>query len=738
MARSVTATSHTINAPFFLILLCVLPNTVVYSFNVDSEIYALTGEGDRVNIKDGYLQIPENIDVTINVTGRNLREGQIVAVTRDVGKRGDECKYDISPVTYKLQNIFRLADDIYVSQITLNLAASKEYAYHYLCLESTISSEDISSGNVTSTYVYQGDFIRIAIKSRLLPLWLQIVFIAVLLVLSGLFSGLNLGLMSLDPTELTIVQNSGSESERKLAKSIAPVRKRGNFLLCTLLLGNVLVNSTTTILLDDVGGGIVAVIASTVCIVIFGEIVPQAICSRHGLAVGAKTIWITKIFMIVTFPIAFPLSKLLDVILGDELGQVYNRKKLAELIKLGADKQDIKHEELNIIQGALQLTQKSAVDVMTAIDDVYMVEYSAILDFETMTDILHTGYTRVPVFEENRLNIVALLNVKDLAFVDPDDKTPLKTVCKFYNHQITFVFEDTRLDQLLDEFKKGRSHMAFVQRIVDDENADPYYDVLGIVTLEDIIEEIIQCEILDETDIITDNQTKRRRHNLRKKDFSVFNQPIDGSNRVCLSGHLMLATFQYLQTTVEAFKEEHISSNILKRLLKQDIFVQQKFDEKSIDSLLYIAKKPADYFIIILQGKCSVEIGKDNYRFEAGPFYCFGAQALSAGANKDAFSSNSASNLQDLVYSKGHMYIPDFTVKALTDLEFVKVRRHQYIAAQRATLMERQPKTPRDTADPGPTEEDPFIAEWKKANQLTQHHAESGSICEEVRLIQTP
>ena len=455
MARSVTATSHTINAPFFLILLCVLPNTVVYSFNVDSEIYALTGEGDRVNIKNGYLQIPENIDVTINVTGRNLREGQIVAVTRDVGKRGDECKYDISPVTYKLQNIFRLADDIYVSQITLNLAASKEYAYHYLCLESTISSEDISSGNVTSTYVYQGDFIRIAIKSRLLPLWLQIVFIAVLLVLSGLFSGLNLGLMSLDPTELTIVQNSGSESERKLAKSIAPVRKRGNFLLCTLLLGNVLVNSTTTILLDDVGGGIVAVIASTVCIVIFGEIVPQAICSRHGLAVGAKTIWITKIFMIVTFPIAFPLSKLLDVILGDELGQVYNRKKLAELIKLGADKQDIKHEELNIIQGALQLTQKSAVDVMTAIDDVYMVEYSAILDFETMTDILHTGYTRVPVFEENRLNIVALLNVKDLAFVDPDDKTPLKTVCKFYNHQITFVFEDTRLDQLLDEFKKG-------------------------------------------------------------------------------------------------------------------------------------------------------------------------------------------------------------------------------------------------------------------------------------------
>lgn len=82
---------------------------------------------------------------------------------------------------------------------------------------------------------------------------------------------------------------------------------------------------------------------------------------------------------------------------------------------------------------------------------------------------------------------------------------------------------------------------------------------------------------------------------------------------------------------VEPFREEYISGNILKRLLKQDIFVQLKYDEKNIDSLLYIAKKPADYFIFILQGKCSVEIGRDNYKFEAGAFYSFGAEALLMG-----------------------------------------------------------------------------------------------------------
>ena len=186
-----------------------------------------------------------------------------------------------------------------------------------------------------STFV-QGteDWISLQLEKRLLPLYFQVLAIIFLLLLSGLFSGLNLGLMSLNKTDLKIIINTGTTDEKKFAAKIAPVRNHGNFLLCCLLFSNVLVNTTLTILMDDITSGAIAIVLSTLAIVIFGEIVPQAICSRHGLRAGAKTIYITKFFMLITFPLAYPLSKVLDKLLGEEIGSVYTRERLKELLKV--------------------------------------------------------------------------------------------------------------------------------------------------------------------------------------------------------------------------------------------------------------------------------------------------------------------------------------------------------------------------------------------------------------------
>ncbi|XP_033005649.1 metal transporter CNNM2 isoform X2 [Lacerta agilis] len=574
-----------------------------------------------------------------------------------------------------------------------------------------------------TTWIYHdGEDTRMIVgeeKKFLLPFWLQVIFISLLLCLSGMFSGLNLGLMALDPMELRIVQNCGTEKEKNYAKRIEPVRRQGNYLLCSLLLGNVLVNTTLTILLDDIAGsGLVAVVASTIGIVIFGEIVPQAICSRHGLAVGANTIFLTKFFMMMTFPASYPVSKLLDCVLGQEIGTVYNREKLLEMLRVTDPYNDLVKEELNIIQGALELRTKTVEDVMTPLRDCFMITAEAVLDFNTMSEIMESGYTRIPVFEGERSNIVDLLFVKDLAFVDPDDCTPLKTITRFYNHPLHFVFNDTKLDAMLEEFKKGKSHLAIVQRVNNEGEGDPFYEVLGIVTLEDVIEEIIKSEILDETDLYTDNKTKKKvAHRERKQDFSAFKQT-DSEMKVKISPQLLLAMHRFLATEVEAFGPSQMSEKILLRLLKHPNVIQElKYDEKNKkapECYLYQRNKPVDYFVLILQGKVEVEAGKEGMKFEAGAFSYYGVMALTASPaeNKSpprpcglnhSDSLNRGDRIDAVTPTIGNsnnqlnsflqVYVPDYSVRAISDIQYVKISRQQYQNALMASRMDKTPQS---------------------------------------------
>ena len=144
------------------------------------------------------------------------------------------------------------------------------------------------------------------------PFAIQIIMIILLILLSALFSGLTLGLMGLDKTGLEIVMESEDPVAAANARIIYPVRKNGNQLLCTLLLGNVAVNALLSILLADKAGGAVGFISSTFLIVIFGEIIPQAACSRYALVVGSKTVPLVKVIMVLVYPIAKPLAFCLD------------------------------------------------------------------------------------------------------------------------------------------------------------------------------------------------------------------------------------------------------------------------------------------------------------------------------------------------------------------------------------------------------------------------------------------
>ncbi|KAK7895467.1 hypothetical protein WMY93_020792 [Mugilogobius chulae] len=622
------------------------------------------------------------------------------------------------------------------------LRKSEPHKSYALCTLSNDGSTWLMLGGSDSRVVVVEE------KGSLLPMWFQVILIACLLVLSGMFSGLNLGLMALDPMELRIVQSCGTEKEKKYARKIEPIRSKGNYLLCSLLLGNVLVNTTLTILLDDlIGSGLGAVVASTIGIVIFGEIVPQALCSRHGLAVGANTIMVTKFFMLLTFPLSYPVSKLLDCLLGQEIGTVYNREKLVEMLKVTEPYNDLVKEELNMIQGALELRTKTVEDVMTPLGNCFMIQSDAVLDFNTMSEIMESGYTRIPVYDDERTNIVDILYVKDLAFVDPDDCTTLKTITKFYNHPVHFVFHDTKLDAMLEEFKKGKSHLAIVQKVNNEGEGDPFYEVLGLVTLEDVIEEIIKSEILDESDLYTDNRNRKKVDpNKNKRDFSAFKQ--EGDCKVKITPQLMLAAHRFLATEVSLFGPFQITEKVLLRILRHpDVIEELKFiesDKRSSKHYLYQKGKPVDYFILILQGRVEVEAGNENMKFETGPFSYYGVMALSTPAmavtpppspsvasppprrlslkrfsvfsrfpefrspshggnlNRSASLScterapeaGSVSGSNSQLPGTPFQYIPDFSVRALSDLQYVKITRAQYQNGLLASRLDSTPHSP--------------------------------------------
>lgn len=651
--------------------------------------------------EDGVPAVLSHTPVTVRLFGEGLTEQTVVVFTQEHNVYGGSC---LVPVTNKFR-VLRGSVTQYSALVALELPTliPSLGPHFYICAkhqEINDTAEQLASA--VEPFIHQGsqNFMRLSSYEPVLPLWVSLIIIGVCLMFSALFSGLNLGLMSLDRTDLKILCNTGTEAEKNYARAIQPVRDHGNFLLCSILLGNVLVNSTFTILLDSLTSGLVAVICSTIAIVIFGEITPQAICSRHGLAVGAKTIMITKAVMLITFPLSYPTSKVLDVLLGEEIGNFYNRERLKELVKVTTDINDLDKDEVNVISGVLELRKKTVEDVMTRIEDAFMLDIDAVLDFETITEIMKSGFSRIPVYENERNNIVTLLYIKDLAFVDPDDNTQLKTLCEFYQNSCHFVFEDVTLDVMFKQFKEGhKGHMAFVHRVNNEGEGDPFYETIGLVTLEDVIEELIQAEIMDETDVFTDNRRKVRRDRTKRQDFAVFSQGRGDANsqRLRISPQLTLATFQYLSTSVEAFKSDSVSETILRRLLNQDIVhhVKHKGKDRNDPSMFIINRgKPVDFFVLILEGRVEVTVGKENLMFDSGPFSYFGTQALvqnicidvPVDSPQQIMGSLQSLNMDAMLR---HTFIPDYTVKAVTEVVYIAIKRNLYLAAKRATLMER-------------------------------------------------
>ena len=342
--------------------------------------------------------------------------------------------------------------------------------------------------------------------------YLQVLVIFILVALSGLFSGLTLGLLGLDLTGLDILAHGEDPQLAQCAKKIIPIRQNGNLLLCTLLLGNVAVNSLISILTSQMTSGMVGFIIATALILIFGEIVPQSACSRYSLQIGSRSVPVVKVLLVLFWPIAKPLSMMLDFFLGEEIGTVHSKRELMRLLHIHVREGALKKEEGDVVAGALKFRGVPLSKIMTKKEDCFLLHKTTRLNYDTIVEIFKTGFSRIPVYNKSENDIMGVLVTKDLIFVDPEDAMPLEQFLKVFGRHIELFFSSDTCGEALTRFKSGTAHMGLVREVnTEDPSIDPYYELKGIVTLEDIIEEILQDEIIDETDVYIDMDSKRER-----------------------------------------------------------------------------------------------------------------------------------------------------------------------------------------------------------------------------------
>lgn len=312
------------------------------------------------------------------------------------------------------------------------------------------------------------------------------IIIIILISFSGLFSGLTLGLMGLNSQEL----KRKASLKDKNAKKIYQIRKKGNLLLTTLLIGNVAVNTALSIFLGSMAPGVIAGLIATSLIVVIGEIAPQATFSRFALTLGAKFVWLVKIFIFILFPIAWPIAWVLDKILGEELGTTYSKRELIKIIEEHEDSplSDVGEEEERIVRGALTFSAKKVSDIMTPRAAIVAYDSNEKINEKFIKSIVNSEHSRFPVYDDKLDSIVGILFLKDLV----GHKNLNKLVKSVADKNVLFVSENKNLGKIFDAFLKTRQHLFVV--------IDEFGSVVGVVTIEDVLEEIIQTEIMDEWD----------------------------------------------------------------------------------------------------------------------------------------------------------------------------------------------------------------------------------------------
>ena len=379
--------------------------------------------------------------------------------------------------------------------------------------------------------------------------WFFLFMVTILTLFAGLMSGLTVGYLSVDDLTMELKSTNGTEEEKFYSSRVLPVISNRHWLLCTLLLMNSFAMEALPVFLDRIFSRLTAVVISVTLLLIFGEVIPQALCTGpRQIQIASMMAPFTLLLMKISSPITFFLGKALDIILGEHHKSRFQNTDLKALVEMHTYKalkelqeEEEKHKyipkdeiakpgsnmglndmEANLMISALEIREKKVIEIMIPFNKVYMLNYDEKINQNKIYEIIKKGFSRIPVYTNNNIkDIIGLLRIKQLIGFDYTKNMSLRETRVHLKLPLVIHPSMTLID-LVREFRKGKSHMAFITENVEKlqvklglnrtnsllvENkfllpskGDLGIEILGIITLEDVIENVFNLEILDEDD----------------------------------------------------------------------------------------------------------------------------------------------------------------------------------------------------------------------------------------------
>ena len=323
----------------------------------------------------------------------------------------------------------------------------------------------------------------------------QFIVLAVLLALSAFFSSIETALMSVNRIRLRTLSDDGN---RRAALALDILENKTPKMLSAILIGNNIVNvyasSLATTLAYHLGGYMVSIatLALTVAILVFGEITPKNYATLNSEKLTLRYITVIHFLMTLMTPVIFVINLISRFFLyilhvdPDAVNRAMTEEELRTIVDVSHEDGVIESDEKEMIYNVFDLGDATAKDIMVPRVHVTFADVES--TYDELIDIFREDkFTRLPVYKDSQNNIVGIINMKDLLLYDKNEEF----VIDHFLRKPHFTYETKSISDLLVEMKDSTFNIAIV--------LDEYGDMAGLITLEDILEEIVG-EIHDEYD----------------------------------------------------------------------------------------------------------------------------------------------------------------------------------------------------------------------------------------------